>query len=183
MSWPALSGSQMVSYTDAQGGGFTLQSGQSAVTSNQCMDKTAALAKYVLNSVSMSAYASNQLVPKSSWFSAAASHTVYWSNQVVGVGLYDNLIIQVNGVTVVDNTTYGTGTASGSFSVADGDALYFTTEGLTSDIQYQQLTLTEGTNYLTYMNTTSDYPYQSDSATVLSSYSSSLILTSTLSYA
>lgn len=69
MAWSSLSSNQMVSYTDAQGGGFTLNSGQSHVTSNQCMTKDQALAKYNLSSSSMSAYSSNQLVPKSAWVS------------------------------------------------------------------------------------------------------------------
>lgn len=67
MSWSGLASNQMVSFTDAQGGGFTLQSGQSPVTSNQCMTKNDALTKYVLNSSYMSSYANNQLVPKSQW--------------------------------------------------------------------------------------------------------------------
>ena len=71
MAWNDLASNQMVSFTDAQGGGFTLNAGQVGVTSSQCMDKTAALAKYDLNSANMSAYASNQLVPKSDWVSAA----------------------------------------------------------------------------------------------------------------
>lgn len=50
MSWAGLASNQMVSYTDAQGGGFTLQPGQSSVTSNQCMTKNDALTKYVLDS-------------------------------------------------------------------------------------------------------------------------------------
>jgi hypothetical protein len=69
MAWNDLASNQMVSFTDAQGGGFTLNSGQSAVTSNQMMDKTVALGKYILNATNMSAYASNQLVPKSAWVS------------------------------------------------------------------------------------------------------------------
>jgi hypothetical protein len=67
MSWSGLALNQMVSFTDAQGGGFTLQSGQSSVTSNQCMTKDDALTKYVLDSSYMSSYASNELVPKSTW--------------------------------------------------------------------------------------------------------------------
>ena len=67
MAWSGLLGNQMVTFTDAQGGGFALKAGQSAVTSNQCMTKDAALAKYNLNATNMSSYASNQLVPKSAW--------------------------------------------------------------------------------------------------------------------
>ena len=65
MAWNDLLANQMVSFTDAQGGGFTLKSGQSAVTSNQCMNKTDALAKYNLDTASMNAYSALQLIPKS----------------------------------------------------------------------------------------------------------------------
>lgn len=68
MPWATLASNQMVSYTDAQGGGFTLQPSQSAVTSNQCMTKTDATTKYVLDTSYLTAYASNQLIPKSVWF-------------------------------------------------------------------------------------------------------------------
>lgn len=67
MAWGDLASNQMVSFTDAQSSPFSLNSGESPVTSNQCMDKTAALTKYNLSSSAMSAYASNQLVPKSVW--------------------------------------------------------------------------------------------------------------------
>jgi hypothetical protein len=70
MAWSGLLGNQMVTFTDAQGGGFALKAGQSAVTSNQCMTKDAALAKYNVKATDMSAYASNQLVPKSAWVQA-----------------------------------------------------------------------------------------------------------------
>jgi len=73
MAWNDLLANQMISFTDAQGGGFTLKSGQSSVTSNQCMDKTAALAKYNLNTTSMLSYSALQLVPKSAWVSAGFS--------------------------------------------------------------------------------------------------------------
>lgn len=58
---------QMVTFTAAQSLGFSLNSGQSSVTSNQCMTKNDALTKYALSSSAMSAYANNQLVPKSVW--------------------------------------------------------------------------------------------------------------------
>lgn len=67
MSWAGLASNQMVSYTDAQGGGFTLQSGQSSVTSDQCMTKNDATTKYVLDTSYLTSYASNQLIPKSVW--------------------------------------------------------------------------------------------------------------------
>lgn len=69
MPWNDLASNQMVSFTDAQTGGFSLQPGQSNVTSNQCMTKNDALTKYVLDSSAMASYANNQLVPKSVWIS------------------------------------------------------------------------------------------------------------------
>lgn len=75
MAWNDLASNQMVSFTDAQGGGFTLQSGQSNVTSNQCMTKNDALTKYVLDSSAMASYTSNQLVPKSA-FVASSLNTI-----------------------------------------------------------------------------------------------------------
>ena len=65
----AQASNQMVTFTQAQSLGFTLKAGQSHVTSNQCMTKTEALAKYNLDANAMSSYASNQLVPKSVWVS------------------------------------------------------------------------------------------------------------------
>ncbi|MEN9655845.1 MAG: hypothetical protein RL311_777 [Bacteroidota bacterium] len=60
---------QMITFTVAQSLGFSLNAGQSHVTSNQCMTKNDALTKYNLSASSMSAYASNQLVPRSVWVS------------------------------------------------------------------------------------------------------------------
>jgi hypothetical protein len=62
MPWNDLASNQMVSFTDAQTSGFTLKSGQSHVTSNQCMTRLDIVTKY---NVSISGYADNQLVPKS----------------------------------------------------------------------------------------------------------------------
>ncbi|MDI6034841.1 fibronectin type III domain-containing protein [Flavobacterium sp. LB2P84] len=73
----------MVSFTAAQSLGFSLNSGQSNVTSNQCMTKSEALAKYNLNASSMSSYASNQLVPRSVWVNAL---TYYTFNFIGGPG-------------------------------------------------------------------------------------------------
>ncbi|MEZ0182655.1 hypothetical protein AB9T89_10445 [Flavobacterium oncorhynchi] len=58
---------QMVSFTQAQSLGFSLNSGQSHVTSNQCMTKSDALTKYNLNAANMSSFSANQLVPKNNW--------------------------------------------------------------------------------------------------------------------
>lgn len=96
MAWSSLLSNQMVSYTDAQGGGFTLQSGQSNVTSNQCMTKSDALAKYNLDASAMTAYASNQLVPKSVWVSGLAyvqySRTSGYLTSILACMQYDNWV-------------------------------------------------------------------------------------------
>lgn len=65
MAWGDLASNQMVSFTDIQGGGFTLNSGQSHTTSNQLITKSEATTKYNLDAGSLSSYASNQCVPKS----------------------------------------------------------------------------------------------------------------------
>jgi hypothetical protein len=65
MPWNDLASNQMVSYTDAQTSGATLKSGQSQVTSNQCMTSSDITTKY--NVTISGSFASNQLVPKGSW--------------------------------------------------------------------------------------------------------------------
>ena len=65
----AQASNQMVTFTQAQSLGFALKSGQSHVTSNQCMTKSDALAKYNVDADAMSSYANNQLVPRSAWVS------------------------------------------------------------------------------------------------------------------
>ena len=80
---------QMVTFTQAQSLGFSLKSGQSNVTSNQCMTKSDALAKYNLDANAMASYASNQLVPKSVWI-----------NGVVGVPFAYNTTVYNNSIEV-----------------------------------------------------------------------------------
>jgi hypothetical protein len=69
MAWNDVASNQMVSFTDAQGGGFTLNAGQSAITSNQCITKSEALTIYDLSSSAMQSFANNQLVPKINYVS------------------------------------------------------------------------------------------------------------------
>lgn len=75
MAWSSLASNQMVTFTNAADGGFSLNSGQSHVASNKCMTKDEALTKYNLDASPMSAYASNQLVPKSAWFASAGGNS------------------------------------------------------------------------------------------------------------
>lgn len=72
--------SQMVAFTQASTLGFTLNAGQSHVTSNQCMTKSEALAKYNISAGNMSGFANNQLVPRSAWV-----------NSVIGIPFTTNL--------------------------------------------------------------------------------------------
>lgn len=113
MAWSDLASNQMVSFTDAQSGGFTLNSGQSPVTSNQCMTKSDALTKYALDSSYMSSYASNQLVPKSTWVSAGPGTLTlsFTKGGVCGtIRLYkNNVLITTLTTTTTYNTTLNTG--------------------------------------------------------------------------
>ena len=101
MAFSDLSTNQMVTFTDAQSGGFTLKAGQSHVTSNQCMTKSEALAKYNVDASAMSSYASNQLVPRSAWVNVTPS--VYFnsphviSNQPAGQQKSYSLTVTISG--------------------------------------------------------------------------------------
>ena len=81
-----MESNQMVTFTQAQSLGFALKSGQSHVTSNQCMTKSDALAKYNVDADAMSSYANNQLVPRSVWVSGFvgvpfSSNLYYYNNK------------------------------------------------------------------------------------------------------
>jgi hypothetical protein len=97
----AQASNQMVSFTQAQSLGFTLKSGQSHVTSNQCMTKTEAFSKYNLDASAMNSYASNQLVPRSAWVNGAPSvsfdnpHVI--SNQPAGQQISYPLTVTISG--------------------------------------------------------------------------------------
>jgi len=68
MAWSGVASNQMVSFTDAQTSGIPLKSGQSQVTSNQCMTKSEAFAKYELIATdNTNGLVSNQLIRKSFW--------------------------------------------------------------------------------------------------------------------
>jgi hypothetical protein len=129
MAWSDLASNQMVSYTDAQGGGFTLQSGQSPVTSNQCMTKNDALTKYVLDSSYMSGYASNQLVPKSTWVSGVIGNAFTFDSvgnvsgtTACAVGYPDSLFYSDSSSLVVGSYVY---TDIGLTTTFNGSNLYY----------------------------------------------------------
>lgn len=67
MAFADLADNQMVSFTDAQTGGFTLNLGQSHVTSDECMSKSQALMKYKLKASAFDLFTDDQLVQKGSW--------------------------------------------------------------------------------------------------------------------
>lgn len=83
----AQASNQMVTFTQAQSLGYTLNSGQSHILSDKCMTKTEALAKYNLNASAMSSYTSNQLVPKSVLINVSN----YYSYQISAGGCLDQI--------------------------------------------------------------------------------------------
>jgi hypothetical protein len=67
----------MVSFTDAQTSPFTLNPGQSYVTSNKCMTKLEALTMFGLEAGFMMTYGPDQLVPKVQWVATELVYTYY----------------------------------------------------------------------------------------------------------
>lgn len=61
MAWSDLANNQAISYTDIQTSGFVLKTGQSHVTSNQCMTRDDIVNKYCVN---VTFTANNQLAVK-----------------------------------------------------------------------------------------------------------------------
>ena len=91
MAFSSLTSNQMVSEADAATAGFTLNSGQSHGSSNQCMTKSDALTKYNIDASAMSSYANNQLVPKSTWAIREFSATMTVGRDSVYYGYYISL--------------------------------------------------------------------------------------------
>lgn len=77
--WANLASNQMVSFTDAQGSGFSLKASQSHVTSEQCMTKAEVLAKYDVHANSFDNYTDSQLVPKGAWQSVVVYQSAAYS--------------------------------------------------------------------------------------------------------
>lgn len=131
MAFVDLASNEMVTFTNAATGGFTLNAGQSNVTSNECMTKTQALTKYNLSASAMSSYASNQLVPKSGWVSNGGSTTNVIitacgtnANSSKAVLLYAYSAIAVNtNVSVTIRWTGALGSIkTGTVIIASGDS-------------------------------------------------------------
>lgn len=85
MAWSSLASNQMVSFTDAQTSGFTLKSGQSHVTSNQCMTSSDITTKYnvTIGTTYANPYASNQLVAKVDWLAANSVTFSSWYSRTL----------------------------------------------------------------------------------------------------
>lgn len=85
MPWGSLAATDWVSFTNIQGGGFTLRSGQSHVTSDDWVTKSEAIAKYYLKETNsfLSAKSANDWVAKRDLEvgdPATATLTVWYEN-------------------------------------------------------------------------------------------------------
>jgi hypothetical protein len=137
MSWSELASNQMVTFTNAQTSPFTLNAGQSAVTSNECMTKSQALTKYNLNASAMSAYANNQLVPKSVWqsavsgliFSVALGNSAAEACGSTFADVYSNTDIWDTGITLYTDINLTTPVTGFTRVVYEGD--YFSLNSTT----------------------------------------------------
>jgi len=115
MAWGDLASNQMVSFTDAQGGGFSLNGGQSHVTSEQCMTKDEVIAKYNVLAANFSIYSGSQLVPKAAW----ASGVVYSSVVKTGTFTRTNCGTPYNGGSATYTVAAGNYTSGTSQAAAD----------------------------------------------------------------
>ena len=137
MSWSGLASNQMVTFTDAQTSPFMLNAGQFPVTSNECMTKLQALTKYNLDASAMSAYANNQLVPKSVWqsavsgliFSVALGNSAAEACGSTFADVYSNVLIFDPGITLYTDITLTTPVTGFTRVVYEGD--YFSLNSTT----------------------------------------------------
>lgn len=138
---------QMVTFTQAQSLGFGLNPGQSSVNSNECLTKAQALAKYNLDANSMSAYAGNQLVPRSVWVnggdleppsyqfaslnytgSTCSTLTGTWSGWTDNIGISYYSVFVVNYITgAIEHTSSNLSAATSSYTATglQGGTLYY----------------------------------------------------------
>lgn len=140
----AQASNQMVTFTQAQSLGFSLNSGQSHITSNQCITKSEALAKYNLDANAMSSYASNQLVPKSVWISGV-SYFTYNFHYNVGEICLANADVETNPLVVVYST---------SSAIVTG-MVFYTNTSLTATLNgsnRSQSYFSQSTNQQLYIN-------------------------------
>ena len=117
---------QMVTFTQAQSLGFSLKSGQSHITSNQCMTKIEALAKYNLDASAMNSYASNQLVPRSAWVNGAFYiGQPYQGGKIAyldGTGIHGFIVTNSYGTNVKWNSTNSGTTGANGIVIGTGQA-------------------------------------------------------------
>jgi len=186
MAWTDLASNQIPTFTDLQTSGFSLNSGQSAVTSNECVTKANALAKYNLSSTAMNAFESNQLVPKSSYASGSVTSYSY----SVKLGTTTTNVCTATPTTVYsDIDTWGSGEmplftdaaltiglAGWEYAVLDGETLIY---DLADSEGYQYLSGTTSGNCSTVTSysysvrldeTSSSNVCSQSSTTVYSSY-------------
>jgi hypothetical protein len=126
-----------------------LNPGQSSVNSNECLTKAQALAKYNLNAGSMSAYASNQLVPRSVWVTGAdlippsyqfasisyvsstsSSLTGSWTGWTDNIGIsYYRIVVQNYTTGIVEHTSANLPSSTSSYTATglSGSTLYYYT--------------------------------------------------------
>jgi len=129
MAWGDLATNQMVSYADANSGGFTLKPGQTNPGTLQCMTKNDAFTKYyLLSSASTDALASNQLMQKSFWTAATLlpySYTLYYAD-ADGNPNWGGFETQQDACAA---TFYSATVYSSSSSIAVGMALFYDNYG------------------------------------------------------
>lgn len=129
MAFSDLASNQMVTFTDAQSSGFALNSGQSHVTSNQCMTKSDALTKYNLDASAMSSYANNQLVPKSTWVISEFSATMTVGHDSVYYGYYISLFGSITNNDISSIAGSGSLIKGLYYHTQTGDIIFIITNG------------------------------------------------------
>jgi hypothetical protein len=175
-----ISTNQMVTFTQAQSLGFGLNAGQSHVTSIECMTKAQALSKYNLDASSMSAYTSNQLVPRSVWVTGAdlippsyqfasisyvsstsSSLTGSWTGWTDNIGIsYYRIVVQNYTTGIVEHTSPNLPSSTSSYTATglSGATLYYYTcwaydaAGNTSGLTFPYTTPAVVTNSITFSN-------------------------------
>jgi hypothetical protein len=120
----------MVSFTDAQTSGFTLKSGQSQVTSNQCMSRLDIINKYNVN-INPLLCADNELAVKSLWVSGGFSAIMTVGRDTVFYGYYLNLfgsmsnrdVSSIAGLnSLIHSLYYHTETSDLIFTISNGSS-------------------------------------------------------------
>lgn len=106
MAWNDLASNQIPTFTDLQTAGFALKAGQSHVTSNECITKSQALAKYNLSTSLMGNFSNNQLVPKSNYGTTVTSYSFDFSSA------FANGILALNASSVSTSITLYSATAN-----------------------------------------------------------------------